>query len=389
MTLELTADLSRPFLRQGLQVLANVAGATHGETVQQVLGSGDGRTSFATFRPRRGPLTYVRDTSPDGARAELTVRVDGVAWTEVTSLDDAGPDDGVYVVHHEEDPAGVARVRIVTGDGVHGARPPSGPENVTATYRVGIGADGAVDADHLTLLPRRPFGVRAVTNPAPTQDWAPPETIEEARLSAPLRVRTLDRAVSVADHEDLARGYAGVGPVRADLVWDGRAQRVLVSLLATAATTPSAGLVADLRATLEAARDPGCPLDVLAGEPNWFGVRVEVAHDPAYERETVLAAVQAALATTFGAAVRPFATPVTSSAALVVVRGVSGVAACTMPRLLPVAALPAPPLPPVLPPDQQAREVLVALPGRWDGVPLPAQLLALAPGGVELREMAL
>ncbi len=352
-----------------------------------MLGSGDGRTSFATFRPRRGPLTYVRDTSPDGARAELTVRVDGVAWTEVTSLDEAGPDDGVYAVQHEEDPAGTARVRIVTGDGVHGARPPSGPENVTATYRVGIGADGAVDADHLTLLPRRPFGVRSVTNPSPTRDWAPPETIEEARLNAPLRVRTLDRAVSVTDHEDLARGYAGVGPARADLVWDGRVQRVLVSLLATAATTPSAGLVSDLRATLEAARDPGCPLDVLAGEPTWFGVRVEVAHDPAFEREGVLAVVQVALATAFGAGVRPFAASVTSSGVLVVVRGVPGVSACTMPRLLPVATLPAPPLPPVLPPDRLARDVLAALPGRWDGVPLPAQLLALAPGGVELGEM--
>ena len=31
MTLELTADLTLSFARQGLQVLANVAGATHGE----------------------------------------------------------------------------------------------------------------------------------------------------------------------------------------------------------------------------------------------------------------------------------------------------------------------------------------------------------------------
>ena len=99
--------------------------------------------------------------------------------------------------------------------------------------------------------------------------------------------------------------------------------------------------------------------------------------------------MQVALAAAFGAAVRPFAASVTSSAVLVVVRGVAGVSACTMPRLLPVAALPAPPLPPVLPSDDAARDVLVALPGRWDGVPLPAQLLALAPGGVELGEMAL
>ena len=72
------------------------------------------------FRPRRAPLTYVRATTPEGARAELDVRVDGVEWQEVESLLDAGPGDRVYVVRHEEDGA----ARVVLGDGVHGARPP-------------------------------------------------------------------------------------------------------------------------------------------------------------------------------------------------------------------------------------------------------------------------
>jgi hypothetical protein len=40
---------------------------------------------------------------------------------------------------------------------------------------------------------------------------------------------------------------------------------VLLSVLGTAATTPGSGLVSDLRATLGAARDPACPLDVQAG----------------------------------------------------------------------------------------------------------------------------
>ena len=101
--------------------------------------------------------------------------------------------------------------------------------------------------------------------------------------------------MSATDYEDFARGYAGVGPARADLVWDGSAQRVLLSVLGTAATTPGSGLVSDLRATLEAARDPACPLDVQAGELIWFGLRVEVSHDPAYERDDVLAAVIPAL----------------------------------------------------------------------------------------------
>ena len=383
MDLQFTVGLKNSFARAGLVVLANVTTATHGEAVQQVLGSGPGGAgTFTTYQPRRTPLTYLRATTPDGAAAELTVRVDGVAWTQVPSLDAAGPQDRVYALRQDEGGA----VRIVTGDGVHGQRPATGQENVTATYRVGIGEPGAVGAGQLMLLPQRPAGITAVTNPAPARDWAPPETLDEARQNAPLRVRTLDRAVSATDYEDFARGYAGVGPARADLVWDGSAQRVLLSVLGTAATAPGSGLVSDLRATLEAARDPACPLDVQAGELIWFGFRVEVSHDPAFERDDVLAAVTQALGAVFGAAVRPFAAAVTASAVLVTIKSVPGVLACTMPRLVSVTDPGTPPLPPVLPLDRQAQDVLTALPGRWDDGPRPAQLLALAPGGAELRE---
>ncbi|MBI4939645.1 MAG: putative baseplate assembly protein [Actinobacteria bacterium] len=371
--------------RQGLVVLGNIATATHGESVAQVLGSGDGRTSFPTYRPRRAPLTYVRATTPDGASAELVVRVDGAQWQQVESLLDAGPDDRVYVVRQDEDGA----VRVVLGDGVHGARPATGTENVTATYRVGIGEAGAVAARSVSLLLRRPLGIREVTNPVAAADWAPAEALEEARANAPLRVRTLGRAVSVADHEDFACSYAGVGPARADLLWDGRANRVLVTVLGSQATDPGQDLVDDLHAALDLARDPGAPLSVTAGQWTWFGLRVEVAHDPAFERLAVLDAVVTALQTAFGAPARSFAAPVTSAAALMVVRSVPGVTACTVPRLFGLAALPPPPAPPPLPADDQGRDVLTALPGRYaNGVLAAAQLLALADGAVQVGVMS-
>jgi predicted phage baseplate assembly protein len=384
MTLTVTGPLPA-FARQGLTVLGNVMTATHGESVAQVLGSGDGRARFAEFHPRRGPLTYVRAATPDGARAELTVRVDGVEWQEVESLADAGPGDRVYAVRHAED----GSVRVVLGDGVHGARPASGTENVSAQYRVGIGETGAVQAGAVSLVVRRPLGIREVGNPLPAQDWAPAETLEQARTNAPLRIRTLDRAVSVADHEDFARGYAGVGPARADLLWDGRVQRVLVTVLGAGASLPSGDLVDDLHEALDLARDPAAPLDVRAGEVVWCGLRLEVGHDPAYERQPVLDAVLAALGGSFGAAVRTFASPVTAAGVLVVVRSVPGVAACTVPRLFRLASLPSPPTPPTLPDDGEGRDVLAALPGRWDGEVLPAQLLALADGAAEIGEMVL
>jgi predicted phage baseplate assembly protein len=389
MTLTLTTDLVHAFRPGGLEVLANVAVATHGESVAQVLGSGDGRAAFATYRPRRSPLTYVRATTPDGARPEISVRVDGVEWSPVPSLADAGPTDRVYAVRHDEDGSS----RIVLGDGVHGARPATGVENVTARYRVGIGGAGAVDAGQISLLPRRPMGVREVTNPAASQDWAPAEDLESARVTAPRLARTLDRAVSVTDHEDFARGYAGVGPARADLVWDGRVNRVVLTVLGAGASAPSADLLGDLERALTAARDPGGPLDVRTGTVMWFGIRVELVHDPAYERPAVLAAVETALADAYGPGRTAFAVPVVAAAVLVVVRATAGVVACTMPRLLNVAAPPLAPQRPVLPPDTDAVDLLAPLPARWDATApqpdriVPAQLAALAAGAVEIGEM--
>lgn len=380
MELRFTADLTHAFARQGLTVLANVVAASHGESAVQVLGSGDGQATFAHYRLRLPPLTYLRALTPEGSRAELTVRVDGVAWTEVPSLEQAGPADRVYVVHRTDD----GGASVVLGDGVHGARPSTGVENITAAYRVGLGRSGAVAAGQVSLLPRRALGVRRVLNPAAAGGWADAEPLETARANAPLRVRTLDRVVSVADHEDFARGYGGVGPARADRVWDGRHDRVAVTVLDTVAAPLPGDFLTDLSSAIRAVREDGMLLEVTDGEMLWFGLRVEVLHDPAYVRDTVVAAVITSLAARFAAPLRPFATAVTAADALLVVRSVPGVAACTMPRLLPLATVP---LPPELPPDSAAQDPFLALPARWDGGLLPAQLAALATGGVEVGVM--
>jgi len=381
VAITLADDLTGRYAREGLVVHANAVRATHGQTVEQVLGSGDGRTGFLTLRLRRDPLTHVRTTTPAGAAPALTVRVDGVAWEPVTALSDAGPHDRVYTIARHAD-----GTRITFGDGVHGARPATGAENITATYRVGIGADGDLGSDRLTLLTRRPLGVRSVTNPATTTDSAPPETLAQARVNAGLRVRTLDRVVSATDYADFARGYAGVGPARADVVWDGRVQRVVLSVLGADARLPSDDLLDDLHTAIDDARDPRARVDLRIGAQTWFAVRVELAHDLAYERDVVEDSVLASLEQAFGA--RDFAAPVTAAAVLVVVKAVPGVRACTIPRLLPVAAVPAPPLVAQVPDDSEAVDPVPALPGRWDDAVLPAQLLALAPGAVEIGEMA-
>ncbi len=66
-------------------VFGNAAHATHGETVTQLLGSGDARVPFAAFRVQQAPLTFVRAETPRGTASTLEVRVDDVRWTEVST----------------------------------------------------------------------------------------------------------------------------------------------------------------------------------------------------------------------------------------------------------------------------------------------------------------
>ncbi|WP_251096592.1 hypothetical protein [Streptomyces sp. Caat 7-52] len=379
MSVTLDRELEHRYAPVSVRLRGNVVTATHGETVTQVLGSGDGRGTFSRLGTRRGPLSYVRAATSEGAVGTLRIRVDGAEWREIDSLEEAGPHDRVFTVRILED----GTAQAVFGDGVHGARLPTGTENVTAVYRVGTGADGAMAAGQLSLLPQRPFGIRDVTNPIAAHDWAPRELPEDVRRNAPLRVRTLDRVVSVRDHEDFARGFAGVGTARADTVWDGRQRVVVVSLIGSDATAVGDGLLDALGDALAQARVRGTPLVLRRGEVLRFGVRVEVIVDPAYERAVVTDAVTAALARDFGAARRSFGAPVTATAVLLSVRAVPGVVACTMPDLLRPAA---PPSPPGL---AVAEQVLTAAPARWeDKAVRAAQLLDLDPGAVEVGVMA-
>lgn len=373
--LTLDPALAHDYLPGTVRVHGNVARATHGETVEQVLGSGDGRAEFASFELRRPDLTYLRTTTNTaGAAAALEVRVDDVAWSEVESLHDAGPADPVYVVR--QDDRGISTVTF--GDGTHGARLPTGTENVRAVYRVGIGSDGAADAGQVSLPMRRPRGIAAIRNLSPSRDWAPPEDLESARTNAPQRVRTLDRAVSVDDYADFARAYSGVGRARADLVWDGRVETVVVSVLAADGGPASPSLLADLADTIDGARDDRAPRAVLSGDVLDVGARLSIRVDPRHETARVRDAVVAALLDAFGGL--PLAVPVAAAQVLVTATAVEGVAGAAMPRLLPPVALGGVGSPRVV--RRATQDLLVARTARWDekaGL-RPAESLRLVPG---------
>jgi predicted phage baseplate assembly protein len=369
-TLTLGDDLARVPAR-GVVVRGNVVRAVHGETVRQVLGSGDGSAAFQTFPLRKSPLTFVGSGAGTESKPELTVQVDGVEWLRIADLGSATPADRVYTLRLAED--GTAQVGF--GDGEHGARLPTGTENVVAIYRVGLGKSGAVEPDRIIQLPRRPLGVREVTNPAAATGWAAPETMDQARVNAPRRVSTLDRAVSLDDHGRFAGGYPGIGIARADTVWDGRQDRVVVSVRTTDATDPDQQLLDRLHAALTANRDPIRRLEVLSGEALRFGVSVQVKRDPRWEWKRVRNDVLSALGDAYGPWQLPFTHAVHATSLLSTIEKVPGVVACTMPQLSSG--------------EHKLVSSLSAGAARWEkGAPAAAQVLALAdPATLSVTEM--
>ena len=323
--LVLEADLSTAFERGSVVVHGNVAAATHGETVQQLLGSGRASSAFQRFTLAHAPLTYLQSTAdPSGAAAALEVRVNDVAWSEAPTLYGAAAGDRAYALRTDE--AGAPYVQF--GDGERGARLPSGSNNVRATYRKGIGAAGNVRAGALAQLLDRPLGTKGVSNPAPASGGVDPESEESARASIPLGVRTLGRAVSLLDYEDYALAFSGVVKAQAAVLTLRAGRTVVVSV-----AFEGGDRLDDLALSLRTHGDPHVEVLVLAGTTQTFRLALRVAVDPASETDAVLAAVEAALRQAYAFEARGFTEPVYRSGVIAVAHSVAGVLAVDVDRL--------------------------------------------------------
>jgi predicted phage baseplate assembly protein len=231
----------------------------------------------------------------------------------------------VYATRASDD--GVTTVEF--GDGVAGSRPATGTENITAVYRKGMGSAGNVDAGTIILLPIRPLGVRAVTNPLPARGATDPEARDDIRRNAALTILTLDRIVSLQDYENFARAFAGVAKALATWSWIGRMRGVFVTVAgAKGADLPeSSPTFINLLAAMRAAGDPKVPLRVKSYRNAFFRLAGTVAIEPDQTKDVVLAMVEAALRAAFSFEARDFGQPVALSEVLAAMQSVPGVLA--------------------------------------------------------------
>lgn len=232
--------------------------ATEGLTVQEALGSSDGR---ASQRFALGQTPYI-DGSAD-------VRVDGYTWLAASDFLDSGPTDQHFAVELNEDDQGI----VIFGDGVQGAIAPESAQ-VTAIYRIGGGSAGNVDANRLTSLPRSfatvdgvPVRV-VVTNPAPATGGTPRESIAHGKLYGPKVLATQQRSVTADDYVTNAELVPGVARALAETSDDDPAideGTVLVSIVPDTLAAPTDALLAAVETRLRSTT------------PRTLTVRVDVA----------------------------------------------------------------------------------------------------------------
>jgi predicted phage baseplate assembly protein len=315
-----------------------------------------------------------------GVESTLTVRVNDVEWQAQDSLYAQSASAEVYTMRIDND----GKAHVIFGDGKHGARLPTGQENVVAEYRNGIGEEGEVDADSLTLLKTRPFGIRGVANPLSASGGEDPEKLDDARTNAPLTVLTMERIVSLQDYEDYARAFPGIGKAQAVEVWDGEVLRVHITVADSDGDAVISPLFDNLLESIQSARDPLREVILESYQPFVFFLTANVLIDDRYEWEIIKADIESELLSAFSFEKRAFAQPVTAAEVMEVVHNVSDMIAVDIDELYKSK------LESIVPSGPVYNTVLDAHPARFHKVEnkiKAAELLTIHEFGIKLAEM--
>ena len=344
-TLQLAKPLAGVYLRATVRINVNVAAATHGESVYEPLGSGDATMAYQSFTLAQTPLTYVSADTPGGSASTLKIYVNDVLWQEVPYFYGRYADEHIYVTRRDD--KGLTTVRF--GDGINGARLPTGQNNVRAEYRKGSGLGGLVAAEQLSQLLSRPLGLSGVTNPEAAEGAEDPESRDEARKNAPTTVLTLDRAVSLQDYEDFARAFAGIAKAQAVWIWDGRKRSIFITVAGTegAVLEENGAVIAKLKDALREYGDPFVSFTIRDYRPVLFQIHGTVTVQADRVVDMVMAEVTADLRQRYAFDTREFGQLVALSEVVAVIQSIAGVAAVDIDKFY-RNDTPAPPIQPRL-----------------------------------------
>jgi predicted phage baseplate assembly protein len=340
--------------------------ATQGSTVNsEVLGNGDATLANQAFTLKRPPLTYVNDNRYSVQNSDGTIQKGGCTlqvfvssnsgvpapaapilnpfttaqqtpvgdlWTQVPTLFGTSPEDKVYTLATDSNGSST----VTFGDGVEGARLPTGYGNVAARYRTGLGPGGNLPANSLTVFRNRPAGVRAVTNPVPATGGIYAEAIDSMTSRMTFAARSIGRIVSLKDYQSFSLTQDDVIKARADLVKNGpvdtaQSEQVVwltVGVRGDRAIAPDQATF--LAIAIEAARVGRSTFQVAGFETVYFELSALITSDGTVETGVLKANVRAALVEAFSFDMRLFYQPVTAAEVVATMQGVAGVYEATL-----------------------------------------------------------
>ncbi len=208
---------------------ANLVYAAQGKSEKEkILGNGDSSQVFQTFQIPKKALTYhlQSDASPPEV-PELQVYVNDIEWSLVSSLYNQKPKDEIYILRRDH--KGVNWIQF--GDGKTGARLPSGVNNVKIKYKTGTGAYGPLKEESKAQASAPLKSLKEIGLPGIISGGATEESGENARFTAPGKLQSLERLVSIQDYESEAMAIAGVLKVSARCVLYHGAPSIVMTVL--------------------------------------------------------------------------------------------------------------------------------------------------------------
>lgn len=222
----LERPLGRTYRLDRSYLFGNLVEAVQGDSERLVIGSGDGSTRGLRL-PLSNRQTILFSSDEHGVLTPgVVLLVDDVPWERVEQFEGRGPRDRVYRLEFEAD--GEAYVRF--GDGVHGAIPAGGFDNIVVALRTGDGARGNLEVGAIDRLLDGNLAVERTRNVIPAAGGKPADDPAAARQQLMERSFTLGRVVTRDDVVRAIRALADVSQARLDPTAPAEVLRAVVAL---------------------------------------------------------------------------------------------------------------------------------------------------------------
>ena len=165
----------------------------HGSSINSdIIGTSNG-TAYQDFLLSYSPVIV------DSLKVFIRSENDIEEWERVSNFIDSDISSKQYMIEVTE----TDQVKVLFGSGYSGMIPPVFDNGISANYRIGGGSVGNVSLESITEMPSKPAVIIDTMNVEQVQVGSDKETIEEARIHAPLSLKTLWRAVTLEDYENL------------------------------------------------------------------------------------------------------------------------------------------------------------------------------------------